>query len=101
MAQELLDQALAEAHLPALLMSLIHITGDAGLLDEFPRPAYDFFADSRTGGYTPDVQAKLRAHAKDVLQAFQSGDKKLPPPPSTETATRMMNFVSGADIPSH
>lgn len=27
-----LDAALAEAHLPALLMSLVHLSGDASLL---------------------------------------------------------------------
>jgi 4-hydroxyacetophenone monooxygenase len=99
MADDLLEQSLQEAHLPALVMSLIHLAGDVGLLEEFPRPVYDFFADGRLGGYAPDVQEKLRAKARDVLTKFRAGDGKLPPPPSPDIVRRMMNFIAGVDIP--
>jgi 4-hydroxyacetophenone monooxygenase len=101
MSQELLEQGLAEAHLPALLMSVIHLTGDASLLDRFPRPVYDFFADSRTGGYTPEDQAKLRDLARTTIEKYLKSDRKLPPPPDSDTAMKMMNFVVGVDIPPH
>jgi 4-hydroxyacetophenone monooxygenase len=100
MSQDMLDQALAEAHLPALLMSVIHITGDASVLDDFPTPVYDFFGDSRTGGWTPELQQKARDVARAALEKHKSGDK-LPPAPSAGTLKKMMNFIAGADIPAH
>jgi 4-hydroxyacetophenone monooxygenase len=101
MADDLLEQGLKEAHLPALLMSLVHLTGDAGLLEEFPRPVYDFFADGRAGGYSPEVQEKLRARAKAEIAKFRAGDGKLPAQPPSATITKMMNFIAGIDIPDH
>jgi 4-hydroxyacetophenone monooxygenase len=101
MADDLLEQGLKEAHLPALLMSLIHITGDTGLLEEFPRPVYDFFADGRAGGYTPEVQEKLRARARAEIAKYCAGNRKLPPQPTPQTARAMMNFIAGVDIPEH
>ncbi|WP_439814219.1 flavin-containing monooxygenase [Zavarzinia sp. CC-PAN008] len=95
----LLDQALAQAHLPSLLMSLVHITGDAGLLSDDMKPVYEFFADGRLGGYPEDRQAALRARAKQVLTAWLDGDRSLPPPPDGATLRRMMDFVAGADVP--
>jgi 4-hydroxyacetophenone monooxygenase len=95
----MIDQALAEAHLPALLMSLVHITGDAGLLSEDMRPVYDFFAEGRYGGYSQAQQDELRAKAKAVISDFMAGDGVLPPPPSEETIRRMMDFIAGAPVP--
>lgn len=100
MSQEMLDTALAEAHLPALLMSAVHITGDASLLDRFPRPVYDFFGDSRTGGWTPELQAKAREIAKAAIEKHLSGGAK-PVTPSADTVAKMMDFITGVDIPPH
>ncbi len=99
MSQEMLEQGLAEAHLPALLMSVVHLTGDTSLIEKFPRPVYDFFADSRTGGYTPEAQEQIRGLARNAIQNYLKGDRKLPPPPKADIATAMMNFVIGVDVP--
>ncbi len=101
MADDLLDQGLKEAHLPALLMSLVHLTGNASLLEDYPRPVYDFFADGRAGGYAPEIQEKLRARAKAEIEKFRAGNRQLPAPPSAATARAMMNFIAGVDIPEH
>jgi 4-hydroxyacetophenone monooxygenase len=101
MADDLLEQGLKEAHLPALLMSLVHLTGDASLLEEFPRPVYDFFADGRAGGYSPEIQEKLRARARTEIGKFRAGNGKLPAQPSAALAMKMMNFIAGVDIPDH
>ncbi len=94
-----LDAALAEAHLPALLMSLVHLTGDASLLTAERRPTYVLLADGRAGGYPADVQADIRARAKAAIEAHLAG-APLPPPPSPATVRRMMDWVAGADIPA-
>ncbi len=96
-----LDAVLAEAHLPALLMGLVHLTGDAGLLTEERRASYDPELGplaAREGGYSPAVQADIVARAKAAIQARLAG-APLPPPPSRETVRRMMDFVAGASIP--
>ena len=45
-----IDEALAEAHLPSLMMSIVHLTGDATILSDDMKPVYDFFSDGRFGG---------------------------------------------------
>jgi 4-hydroxyacetophenone monooxygenase len=82
-------------------MALVHVTGDASLLDEFPRPVYDFFAEGRLGGYNEETQSRLRARAKAAIEAYLVNGQKLPPAPSPATLHKMMNFVAGVDIPEH
>jgi 4-hydroxyacetophenone monooxygenase len=94
------DEALACAHLPALLMSVVHLTGDAGLLTEARRPAYPLMGDASDGGYPPDVQSDIRERARAAIEAYLNG-APLPPPPPTETVRRMMDWIAGADIPAH
>jgi 4-hydroxyacetophenone monooxygenase len=95
-----LDGILLEAHLPALLMSLVHLTGDASLLTPERRPEYVFMADGKLGGYSPEVQADIRARAKAAILAHLAG-APLPPRPSPATVRRMMDWVAGADIPDN
>ena len=37
-SDDVLRAAIDEASVPALLMSMVHMTGDIGLLDELPKP---------------------------------------------------------------
>jgi 4-hydroxyacetophenone monooxygenase len=95
-----LDAALAEAHLPALLMSLVHLTGDAGLLTAERRPTYVLMADGKLGGYSREVQDDIRARAKAAIAAHLAG-APLPPAPSPATVRKMMDWIAGVDIPAH
>ncbi|HEY2178905.1 MAG TPA: NAD(P)/FAD-dependent oxidoreductase [Caulobacteraceae bacterium] len=95
-----IDAALAEAHLPALLASLVHLTGDASLLTPERRPTYVFMADNKTGAYAPEVQADLRERAKTAIKAHLAG-APMPPPLPDAVVRRMMDWVAGADIPDH
>jgi len=94
------DRALAEAHLPALLMSLVHLTGDASLLTPERRPVYMPLTDGRLGGYPESVQADIRARAKAAILAHLAG-APLPAAPSAQTVRRMMDWIAGADIPAN
>jgi len=95
-----LDEALAAAHLPSLAAALVHLTGDAGLVGRDRWPVYDFFSDSKIGGYSLARQAELREAARAAIQAHLAGTP-LPPQPSFETVRKMMDFVAGAEIPEH
>jgi len=95
-----LDEALAAAHLPSLAAALVHLTGDAGLVGRDRWPVYDFYSDSKIGGYSLARQAELREAARAAIQAHLAGTP-LPPQPSFETVRKMMDFVAGAEIPEH
>ena len=95
-----LEAALADAHLPSLAAATVHLTGDASFITRANWPVYDFFGDSKLGGYSPETQAKIREAARAALQAHLAG-APLPASPSAETVRRMMDFVAGADIPEH
>ena len=96
-----LDAILQEAHLPALLMSLVHMTGETQMLTDDMLPVYDFFGDSKVGGYTPAVQNALRTKAATALKAYLSGERPLPAEPDKATITRMMNLIAGGPVPEH
>ncbi|HEY9216701.1 MAG TPA: NAD(P)/FAD-dependent oxidoreductase [Phenylobacterium sp.] len=98
MAGDQLDEALEVAHLPALLLCLVHITGDAGWLKPEWRPTYTPFARGDSG-VSAEEQARIRAAAKPVLQAWLSGEHRLPPAPDPALVRKMMDFIVGAEIP--
>ena len=72
-----LERAIAECHPAPLLMSLVHVTGDTGLLDEFgarltlEEPGNHYRTGTRPvvapGTYPDDVAADIRARARAVL----------------------------------
>ncbi len=91
-------RALADAHIPSLAMSLIHMTGDASLLETVPLPVYEFWGDGQ-GNILPDTQEAIRVRAAKALQAWTQGDR--PPAPDDATLARMMSFIAGMEIPAH
>ena len=95
-----LDEAIAEAHLPTLAAALVHLTGDASLIDKDNWPAYTPFDDARGGGWPEEVQAAIRARAKTAIEAHLAG-KPLAASPDQATVRRMMDFIAGAEIPEH
>lgn len=97
----MLDRALDEAHLPALLVALSHITGNADHLRDDLKPVYDFFGDSRIGGLSEAKQAEVKAIAKKILTEYFTNGAKLAPQPSAADLRKMMDFVVGAPIPEH
>ncbi|HWA92736.1 MAG TPA: NAD(P)/FAD-dependent oxidoreductase [Rhizomicrobium sp.] len=92
-----IDDALKDAHIPSLMMALVHLTGDASFLTPDMKPVYDFFGDGQ-GGLSDEKQQWVRDAARKALTAHLEG-KPLPPPPDQATIGRMMDFIAGADIP--
>src|SRR5258708_4642089 len=93
-----LEPALADAHLPALAAGLVHITGDMSLVGRDRWPVYDFFGDSKLGGFSAEVQAEIRDKARAALEAQLAG-AAAPKPLSEAIVRQMMDFVAGAEIP--
>jgi 4-hydroxyacetophenone monooxygenase len=70
--------ALRDVSVPALMMSMIHITGDASLLDGPLRPQ-GVVVNEVQGLMSPEDQAAVRAQVLDVIRAFRDGGCRLPP----------------------
>lgn len=91
--------ALEEASVPTLLMSMIHMTGDASLLKGDIRPQ-GIYLNEVQGFMSPEDQAKVRAQALEVIKAYRDSGCRLPPPPSNETINEMMSFLVAEPVPA-
>src|SRR6185503_11643362 len=91
--------ALEHASIPTLMMSLVHLTGDASLLDGPIRPGAAMMGDV-DGDLTADDKAAVRAMALAALRAHRDRGGTLPPLPSPDTVRRMMSFMVGQEVPA-
>lgn len=94
-----LADALTHASVPTLMMSLVHLTGDARLLDGPIRPGAAMMGEV-DGGMSAEDKAAVRAMALDALRAYRDRGCTLPPPPSPETVRAMMSFMVGQEVPA-
>jgi 4-hydroxyacetophenone monooxygenase len=95
-----LDKAIADGHLPAMLVTLAHLTGDIGLLKDAWRPKYVPYADNRAGGLPSETVAELRGVLREVLeQAMRDGMHPTLPALSDDALQPLMDFVAGAAVP--
>ncbi|MFK7976985.1 MAG: flavin-containing monooxygenase [Halioglobus sp.] len=90
--------ALEEASIPTLMMSMIHMSGDASLLDGPLRPA-GVYINEYQGYMSEEDKAAVRAQALEVIKAFRDGGCKLPPAPDADTVHKMMNFLVAQEVP--
>ncbi len=93
-----LDEALETAHLPALLASLVHITGDPDWLRPEWTPVYVPLSRGDPG-LPAEVQADIRARAKTAIQAYLANRQLKLQTPDRPTLRRMMDFVAGRRSP--
>ncbi|HYM33234.1 MAG TPA: NAD(P)/FAD-dependent oxidoreductase [Candidatus Cybelea sp.] len=94
----LLTQALEEAHLPSLMMAMVHLTGDTSLMTPELRPVYVAFGDGQ-GGLSEENRARVRASARSAIERYFDSGMRLAAAPSPKTVRRMMDFIAGVDIP--
>jgi len=91
-------RALAEAHLPSLLVTLVHLTGDTRFIERDAPLVFEFFGDGQ-GGIPPAEAATIRAAALDAIRGSRDAGGRLPEPPDIGTVRRMMDFIAGQPIP--
>lgn len=94
---DVIRAAIDEASVPALLMSMVHMTGDLGLLDELPRPSMLIAMDLHGAMSEADKQA-VRDRAFDVARDYR--DRGCPPPfvPDPDQMRVMFDVISGGQI---
>ncbi|WP_279245639.1 NAD(P)-binding domain-containing protein [Candidatus Litorirhabdus singularis] len=91
--------ALEDASIPCLMMSMIHMSGDCSLMDGPIRPQ-GVFINEYQGFLDEDSKATIRRQALEVIKRFRDNGCVLPPPPSTATIHRMMEFLVAQEVPA-
>ncbi|ODR02089.1 flavin-containing monooxygenase [Mycobacterium intermedium] len=89
--------AIADASVPALLMSMVHMTGDLNLLTELPRP-FALIAMDIQGGMSEADKDKVRGRAFDVVREYR--DRGCPPPfvPDRDQLRTMLDVISAGQV---
>ena len=96
-----LDEALKDAHLPALMAALVHLTGDA----ELAAAASGRRSTTRCRATTPGIPEEEQAEdpragpRRDPAAHLAGTPLPMPRPPTADVLRRMMDFVAGAPIP--
>jgi 4-hydroxyacetophenone monooxygenase len=108
--------ALDEANVPALLMVLVHLSGDEAHLDGPFRPARLADVDHEEGdvlsldhegavfgegphGLPEALQRELRDQVFALLKTYRDEGRALPPPPSNALLAKMMDACMGERVP--
>ena len=89
--------AIAEASVPALLMSMVHMTGDLSLLEELPGPFMLIAMDLQGAMSEPDKEV-VRERAFDVIRDYR--DRGCPQPfvPDAEQMRVMFDVMSAGQV---
>ena len=90
--------ALEQASIPCLMMSMIHMSGDARLLDGDLKPM-GVYINEFQGYMDEQAKAAIRAQALEIIKAYRDGGCQLPAAPSPETIHRMMEFLVAQEVP--
>ena len=90
--------ALEDVSIPTLMLSLVHMTGDASLIRGRLKPQ-GLFLNEVQGYMSEDDKAEVRRIALDVIRDYRDRGCTLPPPPSTELIHEMMSWLVCEDVP--
>jgi hypothetical protein len=94
----MLDEALQDAHLPALVVAMVQLTGDDSWLRPEWTPTYTPMARNDPG-IPQSEQTKIRERVKATILALGPDAKPKIRVPGPALLRRMMDFVAGAPIP--
>lgn len=96
-SDDVIHDAVAQASVPALLMSMVHMTGDLSLLDELPHPFALIAMDLQGAMSEPDKNA-VRERAFEVIRDYR--DRGCPPPyiPGPEQMRVMFDVISAGTV---
>ncbi|QFZ18801.1 flavin-containing monooxygenase [Saccharothrix syringae] len=90
-----LRRHLAHAEVPALLLTVAHLTGDTSVLPDDRREPGWLFAPQ--GGLTPAQQERAREVALRVLAAHRDGGRAAPPAPDPGLLRALTTWAMGGD----
>jgi 4-hydroxyacetophenone monooxygenase len=103
-SDEFIRTALAELNLPALIMSVVHMTGDASLLQACPAPrvidvvqAASQAGDLLEGGFTREQGQLVLEQALAAIRSYRDRGCELPDLDS-DVIDAMLDFMSGRHL---
>ena len=85
--------ALEDVSIPALMCSMVHLTGDPSWVRGDLKPA-GLFLNEYQGFMDEDAKAEARRRALPAIAAFRDGGCVLPPPPSRDVLQEMMSYLA-------
>jgi len=91
-----LKAALADAHIPSLMLALVHMTGDLELIRGEIRPQMNFL--SADDGLTEQQRNSVRERARRVLSAHRDNPVPFYMPTNAELR-EMLSFLVGNEVP--
>lgn len=91
--------ALEEASIPVLMLSMLHMTGDASILDGPIRPQGCYLNEVQ-GFMSEEDKATVRRQALEVIRRFRDDGCRLPPAPDHDTIHAMMSFLVAEPVPA-
>jgi 4-hydroxyacetophenone monooxygenase len=94
---DVIRAAVAAASVPALLMSMVHMTGDMGLLEELPKPFMLIAMDLQGAMSEPDKET-VRTRAFEVIRDYR--ERGCPPPfvPNADEMRKMLDVISAGTV---
>lgn len=96
-----LARALREAHIPTLLLTLAHLTGETRWLQPPFRPARARgLEDNDDGGLPERLQRVVRLEAQSIITAWGEGRLAAVPPPAPERIAWMLGASLGQHVPA-
>ena len=97
-SDEEIAAALEDVSIPTLLLSCVHMSGDASLLDGPLRPQ-GLFLNEVQGYMSEEDKAAARQLALEVIKDYRDRGCPEPEPVSPELLKRMMAFLVCQDVP--
>src|SRR5688500_6394509 len=92
--------ALEDVSIPALMCSMVHMTGDPSWIRGEIRPLGSMLNEYQ--GYLPEEsKADVRHRALPAIAAYRDGGCVLPPAPSAELVEEMMRFLACGEVPEY
>jgi 4-hydroxyacetophenone monooxygenase len=96
--QDIAD-ALADVSIPTLMLSLIHMSGDAALIRGRLQPA-GLFLNEVQGYMTEEDKAEVRVLALDIIRQYRDRGCPEPEPISAELLHEMMTWLVCEEVPT-
>ena len=96
-SDEVIAAALEDVCVPALMCSMVHMTGDPSWIRGEIRPRSAILNDY-VSGLTADEQAEVRARALPAIAAWRDAGCPEPSTPSRELVKEMMDFMAAAPV---
>jgi len=91
-------EALLDVSIPTLLLSLVHMSGDPGIIRGHLRPA-GLFLNEVQGYMTEEDKAEARALALEVIRDYRDRGCPEPEPIDAELLHEMMTWLVCEDVP--